>query len=162
MRHVVLIAAMASALLCPIKAQADEICDQLQSFESASFDRSVEPSGRRWFEMRWKGQWLGDGWGLECSRSGGGVAPDLCQWLVENSSFESPYALPMRILECHGHRFPDQVDWSDWSAVVGWYEGERESLLEINLLRSDEHSPAIRYSIFDFERDETLAEMPPI
>ena len=158
-----LIFATALIALAPAIARADDLCDYLKAFEEAPFDRSQEETGRRWFEMHWNGAFLVDQWGLSCSPSPNAAEQALCQWLVEHSSFEFSSNLPLGILQCHGYRFPDTPDaWIDWSATIElWTEDGRLHLLEVNLVGMDDHSPAVRYSVFDTDGGDPDFELPP-
>ena len=121
---------------------ADDICKKIAKFESAGFDGTENPEGRRWIELQWRGVWLVE-WGFDCSNSGDQVAKDLCSWLVNgNVSFEFQSMLPRRILQCYGHKFPP--------------------ILEIKFGGTQPGDGAIRFSTFADNKDDVLAELPPV
>jgi hypothetical protein len=141
-------AASASPMVNPI-------CDRLKQFIPQGGARRV------WIEVRWSGQGIGDPrYGMQCTRSDKS-ATELCEWVVKNSSWEFPHALPMRILECVGYTFPRPfTGWKKWDAVipVKWSTGGY-SLLELNF---SESTSALRFSGFALGQDERSERLPPL
>tara|TARA_R100001244_G_scaffold6593_5_gene7840 strand:- start:18852 stop:19424 length:573 start_codon:yes stop_codon:yes gene_type:complete len=141
---------------------ADDICKKIAKFESAGFDGTENPEGRRWIELQWRGVWLVE-WGFDCSNSGDQVAKDLCSWLVNgNVSFEFQSMLPRRILQCYGHKFPPNVSWREWNSEIDLWRSDRLSILEIKFGGTQPGDGAIRFSTFADNKDDVLAELPPV
>jgi len=146
----------------PALAATDVLCARLKTFEAARFDGTEKPAGRRWVQLRWLGYWLDlkHGWGLQCTHSGDAAAKALCDFLGGHTSFEFTNMLPMRIMQCHGYRFPGRYlpVWNDWLAAIP---------LENALLEVDFHSPgidggAIRFSSFAPGQNPATVSLPPL
>ena len=157
----------ATVILCSqawSNAAASNIhCSHLREFERARFETGS--SARRWVELHWVGQWLDldQGWGLACVHSEDQASTRLCDWLSENSSSEFPELLPVRILECHGYRFPPHRSWAAWRSDVTIYTGaERALLLEINFLDIQGETGAIRFSAFAPGQRDAAPALPPL
>lgn len=161
-RDIVLLTILSSAQTAwATKVMADELCDRLRSLEWSAPARPTEPS-RRWIEMHWRGHWLDfdRGFGLSCRSSGEPEANALCNWLPEHTSFEFSSVLPMRILECHGYKFPRPFpSWGEWKSEMT--VGER-GLLEINFADLKGETGAIRFSTFAPNHDDATDELPPL
>jgi hypothetical protein len=159
------IVALAAAWLAssPCVAQ-DSICHELREFERATFDASVQPVGRRWIEMHWRGHWLDldKGWGLECRSSPDQASRRLCGWLEHHTSFEFTTRLPQRILTCYGYRFRPLSDWSGWKSDISVLNHNRWLLLEVDFLTMKNEDGAIRLSSFAKGQDDAMVEMPPL
>jgi len=145
---------------------ADEICARLTAFHAAQYDQSVQPAGRRWVEVHWRGHWMDfdKGFGKECRSSPDSASKQFCSWLTQNSSTEFPTYLPIRMLGCLGYRFPTGAgnEWSGWKSDVSTLSKDRWLLLEVDLLTFKNDAGAIRLSSFAADKDQWTVEMPPL
>lgn len=145
---------------------ADDICSQLSVFHSAPFDQTVQPAGRRWVELHWRGHWLDldKGFGKECRSSPDAASKALCRWITVNSSREFPALLPMRMLHCFGYQFPRGAgnEWDNWRSNVSILSESRWLLLEIDLVPSSTDDGVIRLSSFVKDKDQWIVEMPSL
>jgi hypothetical protein len=143
---------------------AGQICDKLEKFTSAQFTADVEPQGRRWVELHWRGLWMDfdRGWGFTCLHSPDAASTELCNWLTGNTSYEFASETPKAILRCYGYKIPVSDTWQDWKATVGLDREGRFLLLEIDLDSLAAGNQAIRLSSFDEGYDDTIAELPPM
>lgn len=143
---------------------ADEICSKVRAFHQSSFDESVNPTGRRWVEMHWRGHWMDfdKGFGRECRSSQDHASRRFCGWLSKNTSTEFATRLPIRILTCFGYRFPPHSDWSGWKSDVSLLSDDRWLLLEIDFVSFQNDTGAVRLSSFAKDEDEATVEMPAL
>jgi hypothetical protein len=58
--------------------------------------------------------------------------------------------------------FPKGSSWSSWTSDISLFQGDRELLLEIDLLTMHKETGAVRLSSFAPVKDDALVEMPPL
>lgn len=158
-------------LLCLAPGESfarNAICDYVKAFESAPFERDA--SGRekfRWIEMHWIGIWLDfdHGWHLECRHSPDNASAAFCNWLSSNTSFEFEEDLPLRILTCHGYRFPGS--WTEIGLIKSEFHLYSpltgEILLQTNFQDHRSSDSAMRLSAYPQHQDwVTEKPMPPM
>ena len=127
----------------------DPLCERLLAFEA----EAVAPSAliENWIDLKWVPTSDPDiMWGrtVVCHHSDGDAANSLCRYLISGGgSIEFPESIPMRILECHGHRF-GPGEWSNWKATIELHEGDSLQRLAIDLESASGHIPQIRYTAF--------------
>jgi hypothetical protein len=162
--------ALLLGLVCLISGQSfarDQICDYVKAFERAPFERDA--SGRekfRWIEVHWIGAWLDldHGWHLECRHSSDSASAAFCSWLTSNTSFEFEERLPLRILTCHGYRFPSWYGVGLFKSEFNFYsEATGEILLQINFDGHKKPDGAMRLSVYPQHQDSaTETSLPPM
>lgn len=138
------------------------VCEQIKAFTDAPFDASVQPAGRRWVELHWRGHWGIGTFGFGCRHSPDAASAWLCQWLLHNTSFEFGVDGVKRMLTCYGYRFPPFSDWSGWKSDIDILDRDRWIKLEVNFADMAGEAGAIRLSSFDKDKDDALVELPPM
>jgi hypothetical protein len=97
-------------------ARSDEICARLRPFETA---RLLGP-GVRWVEFHWSFD-KESIWSWGCLHSNDALAKATCAWLLGHTNQEFSMELPLRIMTCHGYRFPRFAS-NDWRKITGTIE----------------------------------------
>jgi hypothetical protein len=149
----------------PAGGKPDDICSHVSAFHMTKFGDSAEPKGRRWIELHWVGHWMDfdRGWGFKCRHSSDAASSALCDWIVQNVSYEFKDMTPKRILTCYGYKFPG-AQWGNWKSDIDILDHDRWLKLEIDFetLAGDKEKGAIRLSSFAKDQDDALVELPPI
>jgi hypothetical protein len=143
----------------------DRLCEYLRAFERAPFESVAGKLQPRWIDVHWIGIWLDldKGWHLECRPSEALASHAFCNWLRDNTSFEFSDDLALRILTCHGYRFPEWRDIWLGRTYVGFYlPSAGQYLLDIDLRDRQDPDRAIRLAIFPPQRDEATDKLPPL
>lgn len=146
-------------------AAGDETCARLKSFEFGAKPEAANATVRDWIEMRWMASPpANEIFHMECHHSGSNAAGKLCGWLVKNSSWEFPAFLPMRILECHGAKFPAHFEYSSWIASMDiepdTLDGRR-MMLDV-AIGGHKGDNVVRYSVFVGTNAEEKNPLPPL
>ncbi len=154
-----------AAMIVVANAADDETCGRLKDFEFAA-KPAANASIRDWIEMRWIANLPEDTlYQKECHHSGSEAAAKLCGWLLENSSWEFPGFLPMRILGCHGAKFSDHFEYSPmWIASIGLDPGttdDRRMVLDV-AIGGHKGDSVVRYSVFVGPKAEEENPLPPL
>lgn len=161
----VLLAICAAFLLPGHSFAQDEICDYVRAFERAPFERDAAGHEKfRWIEVHWIGSWMDfdHGWHLECRPSSDSASKAFCSWLMDNTSFEFSTYLPVRILTCHGYRFPRNENIGQWKSEIDLYsENSGQILLQINLEARKKPDQAIRLTVYPRGKDQATEKWPP-
>jgi hypothetical protein len=151
----------------PAYARVDQTCNELRAFYRAPFDEhpSDDAKNYRSVEMHWLGAWMDfdHGWKLECRDTGDDPGKKLCGWLTANTSFEFASYLPLRILECHGFRFPHpfpQIGFGHTEITL--WDKEREVLLQIDFRERKAEDFAVRLTLFRPHHDEATDSLKPV
>lgn len=150
-------------------ASGDDICRQLQAFETAPFAKGADgKSIRRSVTFRWIGPWMIDA-AWRCDRDqADSAAVKLCAYLMDNTSIEFRNNLPMRVMRCYGYRFPKYAayDWHDWAGSFTLHPpgSDRELELEVDLDSRLDPDAAVRISALpdNADRSKDDADPPPL
>jgi hypothetical protein len=165
LHHSALLIAVLATLIGGQAAAQDRLCAEVRAFERAAFHRDAAGRPvRNVMEYRWVGNWLSsDGFGSECVHPDA-AATRLCGYLRGRTSYEWSSALPMRILECYGYRFPRPFPhWEGWTGTVSLPTRleDRALILEMDLRDRDPRHEAIRFSSIP-DREDALREPPAL
>lgn len=158
-----LVAGVALLAAGPAAAQS-QMCSRLRDFVRDQMAETAEPAPRHWVEFHWgfdtsaiasKG----------CRHSDDQSSADLCNWLVENSSWEFRSQLPLRILDCFGFRSPRHAAY-DWSVSEGSFRHRYADGTWLRMEVTDSGLPefesALRLSVETIERQLDPDELAPI
>lgn len=101
------------------------------------------------------------GYSLRCIGSDD-IAKKFCAYAAHHTSYEFPYVLPLRILQCHGFVSPSNIHRKKWAEELSWDSPEDLiEQLQIDLLERNNTDPSIRLTIMPFPESPSAKKPPP-
>lgn len=159
----VIASGLAAVVLLSVPLQAatpDELCARLRTFETAPLPKGE----RRWVEFHW-GYDQAAFLSWACRHSKDQLTKTTCDWLMAHTDQEFTMQLPLRIMKCHGYRFPKFASL-DWKGIEGTIElrgaSSRRVLLDLNYRDLPKGEQAVRISVEDSNVRYDPDELPPI
>lgn len=145
---------------------ADELCDQLKSFEHTPLAKLADGGlQRRWIDFTWSPpenlapNEIQIGATLRCHGSDD-TAKALCQYMLHHMSFEQVPALPLRVLRCEGYVSDRPASPRRWVEELSWdAPGDLVEMFQIDQFDRPDANASMRLAIFPFP-ESPLAKKP--
>lgn len=167
-RTLFIVVAVTSLFAAGSSLAADELCNQVKSFERKPLTKS--PDGdlqRRWMDFSWgapenlQENEVQIGATLKCHGSDE-AAKALCQYVLHHSPHENITALPLAILRCEGFVSARAAFPSRWIEELGWdMPNGLVEQFQIDQLGRADHEPSMRLTIMPYPESPDTEKPEP-